>query len=455
MQPHVLVVDDDLDMAETCRRLLVKRQLTVTMAHDGLSALQAIEAQRPDLVLTDVRMPGMEGGELLREIKQRYPGLPVILMTGYGSIQNAVEALKKGAVDYITKPFTREELLASVERALELKTLRVEVTRLRDELQAKRSPHNIIGGSKGMQQVFERIRATSRNDATVLITGENGTGKDLVAQAIHYGSARAEKPFLAINCGALPRELIESELFGHRKGSFTGAVNDNPGMFRSAEGGTLFLDEVAEMPLDLQVKLLRALQERKIRPVGDSVEYPVNVRVLAATNRDVNGMLNSGTLRQDLYYRLSVVTIHVPALCERVDDIPLLVQHFLKKHEHDSRVEGFTKDAMRALERYPWPGNVRELENLVEGLVALGAQGYVDVSDLGDRFHQQQASLEPAIPGLATPATFQGLPTLEGAERTLIETAIERCGGNKSKAAEVLGISRTRLYRKLKEIDHP
>ncbi len=458
MQPHVLVVDDDIDMGDTCRRLLEKRGLQVTTARNGIDALDAMQARLPDLVLSDVRMPGMEGGQLLQEIKKRHAEVPVILMTGFGSIQSAVEALKMGAADYITKPFTREELLASVERALELKTLRGEVVRLRHELQNKYAPTNIIGSSKGMQQVFERIRACTRNDATVLITGENGTGKDLVAQAIHYGSSRSGRPFIAINCGALPRDLIESELFGHRKGSFTGALHDNPGVFRAAEGGTLFLDEVAEMPLDLQVKLLRALQERKVRPVGESTEYPVNVRVIAATNRDVHDMLQGGTLRQDLYYRLSVVTIHVPSLRERVDDIPLLVQHFLKKHTNDNRIEGFSKEAMRALERYPWPGNVRELENVIEGLVALGAKGYIEESDLGDRFQTAMAATvgAGAGPGAARQEAalpFNGLPRLEDAERRLIETAIERCGGNKSKAAELLGISRTRLYRKLREIE--
>jgi DNA-binding NtrC family response regulator len=311
-----------------------------------------------------------------------------------------------------------------------------------------------------MQLVFQRIQATQRNDATVLITGENGTGKDLVARGIHYGSGRAAKPFIPVNCGALPRELIESELFGHKKGSFTGASADNRGMFRAADGGTIFLDEIGEMPLDLQVKLLRALQERKVRSVGDTTEYPVDVRVIAATNRDLSDLLNSGVFRQDLYYRLSVFSIHVPALRERIDDIPLLLKHFVDKHDRDSRVKGFTQEAMRVLERYPWPGNVRELENMVEGLIALGAHEQIDVADLGERFTGGAAlqtggglAAGVAVAGVngnggAKPVS-QGMLTLEEAERQLIEDAIQRCGGNKSKAASLLGISRTRLYRKL------
>lgn len=451
-QPSVFVVDDDVDMADTCRKILEKRGLRVTTFPDAHTAFERLKTELPDAILSDVRMPGMEGGQLLREVKALDPQLPVILMTGFGTIQNAVAALKAGAVDYITKPFTRDDLVASVERALELKTLRGEVSRLRDALQTRYSPANIIGNSKLMQQVFHRVQATTRNDATVLITGENGTGKDLVARAIHYGSARANKPFVPVNCGALPRELIESELFGHKKGSFTGASADNRGMFRAADGGTIFLDEIGEMPLDLQVKLLRVLQERRVRPVGDTTEYPVDVRVIAATNRDLTAMLAAGTFRQDLYYRLSVVTIHVPALRERIDDIPLLLNHFVRKHAKDQQVEGFTKEALRVLERYPWPGNVREMENMVEGLIALGVRGQIGVDDLPGRFKEMPATPNEVISGVPT---SKGLRTLEQAERELIADALARCGGNKSKAAELLGISRTRLYRKLSQISQP
>jgi two-component system NtrC family response regulator len=456
-----LVVDDDVDMADTCRRILEKKGLRVLTASNGPEALESLKKEMPDLVLSDVRMPGMEGSALLKELKSAFPQLPVILMTGFGTIQSAVEALRAGAADYITKPFTRDDLVGSVGRALELKSLRVEVGRLRGELENKYSTTNIIGHSKSMQVVFQRIQATQRNDATVLITGENGTGKDLVARGIHYGSTRAAKPFIPVNCGALPRELIESELFGHKKGSFTGASADNRGMFRAADGGTIFLDEIAEMPLDLQVKLLRALQERKVRSVGDTTEYPVDVRVIAATNRDLSDLLNSGVFRQDLYYRLSVVSIHVPALRERIDDIPLLLKHFVDKHDRDGRVKGFTQEAMRVLERYPWPGNVRELENMVEGLIALGAREQIDVADLGERFTGGAQNVSGGAMtaggvavlggngnGGAKPVS-QGMLTLEEAERQLIEDAIQRCGGNKSKAASLLGISRTRLYRKL------
>jgi DNA-binding NtrC family response regulator len=450
MQPLVLVVDDDADMADTCRRILEKKELRVVTAGNAAEALKQLESLTPQLVLSDVRMPGMEGSQLLKEIKAKHPELPVILMTGYGTIQSAVEALKAGASDFITKPFTRDDLVNSVARALELHTLRGEVSRLRNALQTRFAPQNIIGASKSMQLVFQRIEATSRNDATVLITGENGTGKDLVARAIHYGSDRASKPFIPVNCGALPRDLIESELFGHKKGSFTGAAQENPGMFRAAEGGTIFLDEIGEMPVDLQVKLLRALQERKVRPVGDTTEYPVNVRVIAATNRDLTSLLNSGAFRQDLYYRLSVVTIHVPALRERIDDIPLLLQHFVGKHDRNNRVQGIAPEAIRLFERYPWPGNVRELENVIEGLIALGAHGYIQAVDLPERFHIGSATI--ATVDASPVATIgQGINTLEEAERRLIEDTLRRCGGNKSKAASLLGISRTRLYRKLGE----
>ncbi len=454
-QALVLVVDDDVDMADTCRRLLEKQGYQVRTAQSGAVALEVIAEESPDVVLTDVRMPGMEGDELLKQVKKRRPDLPVIMMTGFGSIQDAVAALKIGATDYITKPFTREQLIASVDRAFEVKNLRGEVVRLRNALQDKYSPANIIGNSKSMQGVFQRIRATASNDATVLITGENGTGKDLVAQAIHYGSSRANKPFIPVNCGALPRDLIESELFGHKKGAFTGAAADNQGMFRAADGGTIFLDEIGDLPLDLQVKLLRVLQDRRVRPVGDTNEYPVNVRVIAATNRPLSDMMRDGSFRQDLFYRLSVVTIEVPALRERIDDIPLLLHFFLKKHG-DGRKRLFTKGAIQVLERYAWPGNVRELENMVEGLIALGAGDSIDVDDLGDRFHAGAAEPMRTQGNGATPSlAYESLPTLEQAERDLIDAAIERCGGNKSKAAAILGISRTRLYRKLREMGVP
>jgi DNA-binding NtrC family response regulator len=365
-------------------------------------------------------------------------------MTGYGTVKTAVEAMQLGAAHYIQKPLDHEELNLLIQRAIEKKQLEEKVDRLRAELQGKYSFENVIGKSAVMQTVHEKMAAACGNRATVLITGESGTGKELVARGIHYNSFNQNAPFVAVNCGALPKDLIESELFGYKKGAFTGAVADSEGLFRAATGGTMFLDEVMEMPPELQVKLMRVLQERTIRHLGDTREIPIEVRVIAATNKPIQESLESGAIRKDLYYRLSVITIHIPALRERSEDVPLLVEHFLKKHEkhYNKTVNAVEPRAMDALMKYPWPGNVRELENLVEMLLAYDKSSVVRVLDLPERILHDSSTKKPGSLG-------DEVYTLKEAERQLIINALVKSKGNKSLAAQMLGISRKSLYKKL------
>ncbi len=443
----ILIVEDDTDMADTCAKLFYRSGYQPVTCENGDNALKTL-SQDPSIriVLTDLQMPGMDGVELLKKIKATSPETEVVIMTGHGTISNAVEALKLGAADYITKPFNKEELLNSIEKITKLHSLEKEVQRLNIELKGKYSFDSIVGHSKPMQQVFERIIAASKIDSTVLITGESGTGKELVARAIHYHGTRAKHPFIPVNCGALPRELIESELFGHKKGSFTGATSDAEGLFKASAGGTIFLDEIAEMSKDTQVKLLRALQEKKIRPVGGTEEYPIDVRLIAASNQDMQTALKDGSLRDDLYYRLSVITIHLPPLRERREDIPLLIQHFINKFNQsfDRLVTQVDPDAMDGLANYSWPGNVRELENVIEGIFALTQSKTIHLSDLPPNIcRDRKALLKPVEGGVV-------MSMLE-AERRAIETALKASEGNKSRAAQILGISRTQLYKKLSE----
>src|SRR5262245_16471485 len=371
-----------------CARLLERKGYNaraITSAREALSLLA--QNGEVDLVLADLQMPEMDGIQLLSAVKGKYPHIEFIMMTGYGTVKTAVEAMQLGAVHYIQKPLDPDELNLMIRRAIEKKQLEEKVDRLQAELHGKYSFDNVIGKSAVMQTVHEKMAAACGNRATVLITGESGTGKELVARGIHYNSFKEDAPFVAVNCGALPKDLIESELFGYKKGAFTGAVGDSEGLFCAANGGTIFLDEIMEMSPELQVKLMRVLQERTIRHLGDTREIPIDVRVIAATNRAVQESLESGAVRKDLYYRLSVITIHIPPLREHNDDVPLLIGHFLKKHEKNYKktVTGVEPDAMDALMEYSWPGNVRELENLVEMLLAFGKSPVVRVSDLPER----------------------------------------------------------------------
>ncbi len=472
---RILVVEDDAKHGAMCARLLERRGYqarSITSAREALSLL----AQNGDidLVLADLQMPEMDGIQLLSAVKGKYPHIEFIVMTGYGTVKSAVEAMQLGAAHYIQKPFDHDELNLLIQRALEKKQLEEKVDRLRAELQGKYSFENVIGKSQLMQAVLEKMTAACGNRATVLITGESGTGKELVARGIHYNTFsvagpagpqdisssgrtvgptlnESDAPFVAVNCGALPKDLIESELFGYKKGAFTGAVSDSEGLFRAANGGTIFLDEVMEMSPDLQVKLMRVLQERRIRHLGDTREFPVDVRVIAATNKPVEESLESGAIRKDLYYRLSVITIHLPALRDRADDIPLLVEHFLKKHQksYGSTVAGVDPQAMDTLMKYVWPGNVRELENLIEMLLAYGKSPIIRMTDLPERI------VESVQPQRKASMLGDEVFTLKEAERKLIINALAKSKGNKSLAAQMLGISRKSLYKKIEDYGIP
>ncbi len=438
----VLVVEDDEMIRSLFEDTLVSLGYQVTTASTGARALDLIQGQLFDTVLCDIRMPEMDGLEILRQIKRHDPSVEVVMVTGYPAVQTAVEALKLGAYDYLAKPVRLEELQHVMARLTERRLLRREVSSLRSRLGEQLPLKELIGASPEMERVKDVIAKMATTDSPVLIDGESGTGKDLVAAAIHRLSIRSKGPFLPVNCGAVPPDLLESEFFGHVRGAFSGAVADNLGLFRSANGGTLFLDEVAELPPPLQVKLLRVLEEKEIRPVGSARSYPVDVRIVAATNRPLEQAIKDGTLRQDLFYRLNVVRIVMPPLRERKGDLPALVTYFLRQlnQRFDREVRGLTPEAIAALTAYHFPGNVRELENLLERAYALGVRGQIiTLADL------------PALSAGAPSAPPAGeLPTLAQAERELILRALRIHDNDKDRAAKALGISRRTLYRRLK-----
>lgn len=445
---NVLVVEDDDAMRESCAKLFRLQGYGVVDACCASDALLEI-AQRGDIdiVLTDLKMPEMDGLALLKDIKLIAPSVEVVLMTGYGNIKNAVEAMKHGAVDYITKPFDTNELLMTIDKIVQIKGLREEVSRLRSELHEKYRFDSIVGASASMQAVYEKIDAASKTDSTVLISGESGTGKELVAKATHYNGHRASRPFVPVNCAAIPGELIESELFGHMKGAFTGAIRDSMGLFRSADGGTIFLDEIVDMPSATQAKLLRALQEKRVRPTGGTQEVPVDVRVIASTNQDVEEAVRQGRFRHDLYFRVSVVRIELPPLRERLEDIPALVSHFIAKCNTASHrnVESISQEALEALGRYSWPGNVRELESVIESAFTFGKSDVIGTSDLPPHVTEQAAAARPEPSG-----ETEAVPTLLESERELLVRALAATGGNKLRAAELLGVSRPTLYNMIR-----
>ncbi len=439
---RVLIVEDDRTMAEALVQLLERQGYATRAVESAEKALELLEKD-PDyhVVLTDLVLPGMDGMKLLTRIKETYPQLEVVIMTGYGTIRSAVEAMKLGASDYITKPFDKDELLKVLGRIFKMKRLEQEVEELRSEIARSASFQGMVGKSKAMQEVFLKVSAAANTDAPVLIIGESGTGKELVARAIHNLSYRRQGPFVPVNCGALPKDLVESELFGYKKGAFTGAMTDSIGLFRAADGGTLFLDEIVEMSQEAQVKLLRAIEDKKIRPLGGTREIPVDVRILAATNRDIQKALDEGQFREDLFFRF-VMHIEIPPLRERKEDIPILLEHFIQKFNRIYRrqVEGVEPEALEVLMSYPWPGNVRELENTVEGLYVLGLRRIIRVTDLPLHI-RKRADL-----GVAP----TGAMSIRELEKETILRALKMAGGNKSKAAKILGISQNRLYRKLK-----
>ncbi|MCM2357029.1 MAG: sigma-54 dependent transcriptional regulator [Geobacteraceae bacterium] len=437
----ILIIDDDTSLRRVLEYNLQEEGYQVLAAASGEEGLLLFDGELPDLVITDLKMPGISGFQVLTTVKERSPQTPVMVITAFGAVETAVEAMKLGAYDYITKPFNRDELRLTVRKALEMRGLAEENRRLKEELSERAEFHNIIGISRGMEQVFAVVRKVADTEATVLITGESGTGKELVARALHSLSSRSAFPFVAINCAAIPRELLESELFGHLKGAFTGAVRDKIGKFQAAEGGTLFLDEVGELPVELQPKLLRALQEREVAPVGATSPRKLDVRVVAATNSDLEEAIAAGTFREDLYYRLAVIPVHLPPLRERPEDIPLLLRHFAAKHGGPS--VNFAPDTVAALQRYAWPGNVRELENSVERLLIMRSSDEIGVAELPDKIRSVGRDKGGRIFNLPP----DGYP-LEQLEQEVVVEALERCDWNQTAAARFLRIPRhTLIYR--------
>jgi DNA-binding NtrC family response regulator len=443
---RTLLVEDEANMVRTLTKILERKGYVVDAASTGEEALRRFEQTNYDLVITDLNMPVMDGMQLLRAMKERGLQPATVVLTGHGTIQSAVEAMKLGAGDYLIKPCHPDELLMVVAQLLELRRLRREVTQLRHRLSKFDRFGEIIGKSPRMQEIYQVIEAVSQNKSNLLLSGENGTGKELVARSIHNKGPMAAKPFLAINCGALSETLLESQLFGHRKGAFTGAIDDHEGVFQAAEGGTLFLDEISEIPLPLQVKFLRAIQEKEVTPLGSTRPLHVDVRIIAATNRDIEEAVRNGSFRSDLFYRLNVVPIHIPPLRERKEDLALLVEHFIQDF---SRVYGVepkhvTPEAMERLVEHPWPGNIRELQNVIERAFALSQELQITPKDL-------PPALLRAQQGSAVPEGSDGLLALAEVEKRAIVAALHRSGGNKNEAARLLGIDRQRLYRKIEK----
>jgi DNA-binding NtrC family response regulator len=446
MKPIILVIDDDTSLRRVLEYNLQEAGYAVATAASGEEGLAMFDEVNPSLVITDMKMPGMDGMQVLKEVKGRSPETLVMVITAFGTVDIAVEAMKSGAYDYITKPFNRDELRLAVAKALQFSGLAVENKRLKGELADLVDFRSLVGSSAAMEKVFGIVRKVADTEASVLITGESGTGKELVARSIHAGSERRNGPFVAINCAAIPRDLLESELFGHVKGAFTGAVKDKTGRFTLADSGTLFLDEVGELPLELQPKLLRALQERTIEPVGGTKEQKLDVRVVAATNLDIEQAITKGVFREDLYYRLAVIPIHLPPLRQRRDDIPLLLRHFCNKHSADKVT--FDKQSLASLTGYGWPGNVRELENLVERLLIMRNTDTITSDDLPDKIRSNVSTTGPAQDS----GTVINLPddgySLEQLEREIVVQSLERNGWNQTAAARFLRIPRhTLIYR--------
>ena len=446
---NVLVVEDEEMMRVILRQLLGNAGYDVFTADSAETAIEIFSANEISITLTDIKMSGRDGLELLDQIKSIDENAIVIIMTAYSSVDTAVAALRKGAYDYITKPFVNEDLLQTIKNAADHRKLFQENRVLRRELQKHYNFAEMIGKSDALQRVFDLVNKVAGTSANVLIQGESGTGKELIARSIHFNSGRSEKPFLAVNCGALPESLLESELFGHTKGSFTGAVSDKKGLFRSVAGGTLFLDEVGEMPPSLQVKLLRALQEHEVMPVGSPVPVSFDARIVAATNKNLEHEVEAGNFREDLFYRLNVIEIDVPPLSDRREDIPLLVKHFVSKSSHAQNAgeKAVAKDAMTALLNYPWPGNVRELENVIERAVIL-CDNEIDLDCLPEKV---KVNSELAS-GTREP---RSRPTLEDVERRYLDEVLTSVNDDKVEAANILGIDLSTLYRKLKRYGPP
>ena len=438
----ILLIDDDDSLRRVMEFSLTEAGYTVRAAANGEDGLRLFEQDSFNAVITDITMPGMSGMDVLAKIRELNELVPVIVITAYGTIESAVDAMKKGAFDYITKPFNRDELRLTLEKALKMRRLEKENVELRAQVNERYRFESIIGAGQKIKDVLDMAGRVAASDASVLITGESGTGKELLAKGIHYNSRRIDGPFVAINCAAIPENLIESELFGHVKGSFTGAVKDREGKFEQADGGTLFLDEIGELRVELQAKILRALQERQVDRVGGTRPIDVDVRVIAATNKDVDRAVKEGNFREDLYYRLSVVTLQMPPLRERREDIPLLADYFLKKFNRDADVR-LDPEALSVMKAYGWPGNVRELENVIERASVLRRSAVITTSDLPDKLKKGKTDVGQIILNLPD----EGI-SLEELEKNLIMKALDVHKGNQTRAAEYLGITRpTLIYR--------
>jgi two-component system, NtrC family, response regulator HydG len=443
----ILVVDDDREMSSILVEILTAAGYRALSASSGADALALVRREHLDLVISDLRMVGMSGHQLQAEIKRLAPNLPVVIITAFGSIQTAVESMKLGAFDYITKPFSNDELLLVVSRALENRSLRQEIKRLRGELAHSYGLENIIAASHKMTAVLEIVEQIADSAASVLLTGESGTGKELIARALHFRSRRQQAPFVPVNCAAIPDNLLESELFGHVKGAFTDARQNKTGLFQAARGGTLFLDEVGEMPLVLQAKLLRVIEDKRVRPVGATEESPVDVRIVSATNSDLEASMVAGKFRADLYYRLATVTLVMPPLRERPEDIGPLIRHFLTRisAEAGRPIPEMDPEAVACLTHYQWPGNIRELQNAISRAVILGRNNRITRGDLPAKIAGEESasvSVEEAVSRRLT---------IDQLEREYARAVLASVGGNKSEAALVLGIDRKTLYRKLGE----
>lgn len=452
MASKILVADDEKKICNILTKILSEEGYKVKAVTSGEEAVNIVDEFQPELILMDQNMPGISGIEAMEQIKEKRPQSTVIVITAYGSIPLAVDAMKKGAYDYISKPFDNDELLLVIQRAIERNRLTEEIAELKKQLQEKFSFRNIIGVSPKMRQVFEKMARVCDTNATVLIQGETGTGKELVASAIHYGSSRKSKPFVAVNCGAIPVNLLESEFFGHEKGAFTDAKDKKCGKFEQADGGTLFLDEIGELPMDAQVKLLRVLDEQRITRIGGSETIPVDVRVITATNRNLQEEVNKGTFRSDLFYRLNIFTILLPPLRERKEDIPLLVEYFIDKYNRqlNKKVSTISRFAVNCLENYEWHGNVRDLENAVQSAMILAKENVISLDDLPMRLRgYPEVTEDIKINQKGLEETVKDMT--HKIEKEIILKALQKCDNSKTNTAEYLKVSRKTLFNKMKQ----
>ncbi len=445
---RILVVDDDQEMCGMLSDVLREEGFSVLTTNESLEASKLLKKEEFDVFITDLKMKGPKGLDLLDEANKVAPLTPVIIITAFGTIESAKKAMKMGAYDYITKPFQIDEIILTVRKALENRLLKKEVLRLKKEVESRYDFHHLIGRSPFMQRIYDLIERISDSSSNVLITGESGTGKELVAKAIHYSGIRKEGPFVAVNCAAIPETLLESELFGYKKGAFTDAKADKRGLIFEANEGTLFLDEITEMSSMLQAKLLRVIEEKEVRPLGDTNSYPVDARVISTTNRNIQSAIQEGNFREDLFYRLKVIDIELPPLRERKEDLPLLVQHFIGKFGQGQKksISGISEEAMRILLNYPWPGNVRELENVIQRAITLTQHDTILPEDL-------PVSMVEKTKENPVEKAFQEKYTMDQLEKEYIRKVLVEVGGNKSKAAEILGFDRKTLYRKLEQIE--